>query len=53
MAISFAPPFKSPYRLNKKELQELKVQINNLMERGYIRLSKSPYGLLVLFGPKG
>jgi len=45
---SFAPPFKSHYRLNRKELQELKAQINNLMERGYIKPNKSPYGLLVL-----
>jgi hypothetical protein len=45
---SFAPLFKSHYRLNKKELQEFKAQINNLMERGYIKPNKSPYGLLVL-----
>jgi hypothetical protein len=45
---SFAPLFKSHYRLNKKELQEFKAQINNLMERGYIKPNKSPYGLLIL-----
>jgi hypothetical protein len=49
MVLGFAPPFKSPYQLNKKELQELKAQINNLMERGYIKPSKLHYGLLVLF----
>ncbi len=47
-----APPSKSPYQLNKKELQELKVQINNLMEWGYIRPSKLPYGSLILFVDK-
>ncbi len=46
------PPSKSPYQLNKKELQEIKVQINNLMEWGYIRPSKSPYGSFILFVDK-
>jgi len=49
MVFGFAPPFKSPYQLNKKILQELKSQINNLMERGYIKPSKLHCGLLVLF----
>jgi hypothetical protein len=47
-----APPFKSPYQHIKKELQELKVQINNLMEWGYIIPNKSPYGSLILFVDK-
>jgi len=46
------PPFKLPYRLYKKKLQKFKVQINNLMERGYIRPNKSPYGLPMLFVDK-
>jgi hypothetical protein len=41
--------FMSPYWLNKKKLQELKTQINNLMERGYIRPSKLPYDLPIFF----
>lgn len=36
-------PIKTPYRLNQKELEELKKQINDLMQRGYIRPSKSLY----------
>ncbi len=28
------PPSKSPFMLNKKELQEFMAQINNLMDRG-------------------
>jgi hypothetical protein len=47
-----ATPSKSPYQLNKKEFQKFKVQINNLIEHGYIRLNKSPYGLPVLFVDK-
>jgi hypothetical protein len=43
------PPTKTPYRLNHKELEKLKRQINDLMERGYIHMSKSPYGAPMLF----
>ncbi len=43
---------KLPHWLNQKELQELKAQINNLMERRYIKQSKSPYGFHVLLVDK-
>jgi hypothetical protein len=33
------PPSKAPYRLNQKELLELKKQLNDLLSRGYIRPS--------------
>jgi hypothetical protein len=52
VVFGMAPPFKSPYQFNKKELQELKNQLNNLMKWGYIRSSKSPYGLPILFVDK-
>jgi hypothetical protein len=38
--------------MNQKEIQKFKVQINDLMEQGYVRLNKSPYGSLVLFMDK-
>ena len=47
-----APPHKSPYRLSVAELDELKRQVNNLLEQGWIRPSTSPYGAPVLFIPK-
>ena len=47
-----APPHKSPYRLSVAELDELKRQINNLLDQGWIRPSTSPYGAPVLFIPK-
>jgi len=50
--ITKAPPFKSSHLLNKKELQEFKAQINDLMEQGYMRPNKSPYGSHVLFMDK-
>ncbi|KAL3682840.1 hypothetical protein R1sor_000862 [Riccia sorocarpa] len=43
------PPSKAPYRLNQPEMLELKTQLGELMERGYIRTSKSPFGAPVLF----
>jgi hypothetical protein len=44
-----APPTKAPYRMNHEELKELKVQLKELLTKGYIKPSKSPYGALVLF----
>ena len=46
------PPHKSPYRLSVAELDELKRQINTLLDQGWIRPSTSPYGAPVLFIPK-
>jgi hypothetical protein len=43
------PLAKAPYRLNQKRLEDFKRQINELMEWGYVHLSSSPYGTLVLF----
>jgi hypothetical protein len=40
-----APPTKAPYQMNHEELKELK----EFLAKGYIKLSKSPYGMLVLF----
>lgn len=43
------PPFRPIYRLSYKELQELRTQIDDLLKKGYIRPSKSPYGAPILF----
>ena len=47
-----APPHKSPYKLSTAELDELKRQIDVLLEQGWIRPSSSPYGAPILFIPK-
>jgi hypothetical protein len=39
-----APPAKAPYRMSHEELKELKVQLEELLAKGYIKPSKSPYG---------
>ncbi len=44
-----APFAKAPYRMNHEELKELKVQLEELLAKGYMKPSKSPYGAPVLF----
>ena len=46
------PPSKRPYRLSPLEQDELKKQLEELTNRGYIRPSSSPYGAPVLFVKK-
>ena len=45
-------PSRVPYRLSQKKLEELKSQLDELLAKGYIRQSKSPYGAPVLFVDK-
>jgi hypothetical protein len=40
---------KIPYKMSVEELKELKKQLTELQEVGYIRLSSSPWGAPVLF----
>jgi hypothetical protein len=47
-----APIAKRPYRMAANELEELKKQLRELQEKGYIRPSSSPWGSLVLFVKK-
>ena len=46
------PISMTPHRMAPVELQELKVHIHELLDRGFIRLSTSPWGALVLFAKK-
>ena len=43
------PVSKVPYRMSIPELTELKIQLQELLEKGYIRPSVSPSGAPVLF----
>lgn len=47
-----APISKSPYRLAPAELQELSNQLQELLEKGFIRPSFSPWGAPILFVKK-
>ncbi|GKV13897.1 hypothetical protein SLEP1_g24858 [Rubroshorea leprosula] len=46
------PVSKAPYRMAPAELKELKVQLEELLEKGFIRPSVSPWGAPVLFVKK-
>ncbi|KAJ9557339.1 hypothetical protein OSB04_011953 [Centaurea solstitialis] len=46
------PIAKSPYRLAPSEMQELSNQLQELLDRGFIRPSSSPWGAPVLFVKK-
>jgi hypothetical protein len=47
-----APIFKRPYRMVVNQLAELKKQLQELLDKGYIHPSVSPWGALVIFVPK-
>jgi hypothetical protein len=46
------PPFRPTYHLAKKELEELRQQLEDLEKKGFIRPSTSPFGAPVLFVKK-
>ena len=47
-----APIAKRPYRMGVNELEELKKQIKELQEKGFIHPSSSPWGAPVIFFDK-
>jgi hypothetical protein len=46
------PISRRPYKMTPKELAELKVQLNELLDKGYIHPSSSPWGCPALFVKK-
>ncbi|KAL4021073.1 hypothetical protein IC575_019862 [Cucumis melo] len=46
------PISRAPYRMAPAELKELKVQLQELLDKGFIRPSVSPWGAPVLFVKK-
>ena len=46
------PISKVPYRMSPTELKELKVQLQELLDKGFIRPSFSSWGVPVLFVKK-
>ena len=47
-----APIAKAPYRLAPPEMQELSTQLQELLDKGFIRPSSSPWGAPILFVKK-
>ena len=46
------PVSKAPYRMSTLELKELQLQLKELLKKGYIHPSVSPWGAPVLFTKK-
>ena len=46
------PTSRAPYRMAPTELKKLKIQLQELLDKGFIRLSVSPWGAPVLFVKK-
>jgi hypothetical protein len=47
-----APVSKAPYRMSMPELKQLQLHLEELLKKGYIRPSVSPWGALVLLVKK-
>jgi hypothetical protein len=47
-----APVSKTPYRMSMSELKELQLQLEEILKKGYIHPSVSPWGAPVLFVKK-
>jgi hypothetical protein len=52
LQLGTAPISIRPYKMTPKELPELKVQLNEQLDKGYIHPSSSPCGYLALFVKK-
>jgi hypothetical protein len=52
LMIGAAPVSKTPYRMSIPELKELQVQLEELLKKGCICPSVSPWGTLVIFVKK-
>jgi hypothetical protein len=52
MMLGVAPVSKNPYRMSTPEMKELKLQLEELLKKGYILPSVLPWGAPVLFVKK-
>jgi hypothetical protein len=52
LAPGAVPVFRTPYRMSIPELVELKLQLKEMMDKGYIQPSMSPWGAPVFFVKK-
>src|SRR5881394_4085435 len=47
-----APVFRRPYKMSSNDLAEMKVQLQDLLDKGFIRPSSSPWGCSAMFVDK-
>src|SRR5437868_15220639 len=47
-----APVFRRPYKMPPNDLAEMKVQLQELLDKGFIRPSSSPWGCPAMFVDK-
>ena len=52
LVLGAAPVSKTPYRMSTLEFLEIKMQLQELLEKKYIRMSVSPWGAPILFVKK-
>jgi hypothetical protein len=52
LKLGTAPIYKTPFRMTTPELAELKEHIKELLEKGFIRPSSSPWGAPMIFVPE-
>jgi hypothetical protein len=52
LQLGTAPIAKAPYKMSPVELADLKVQLQDLLDKGFIHPSASPWGYPALFIPK-
>jgi hypothetical protein len=52
LQLGTTPISRRPYKMTPKELAELKIQLKELLDKGYIHLSSSPWGCPTLFVKK-
>jgi hypothetical protein len=52
LQLGVAPISKAPYKMSQEELVELKIQLKDLLDKGFICSSSSPWGCPTLFVSK-
>jgi hypothetical protein len=52
LKLGTAPIYKTPFRMATPELAELKEHVKELLDKGFIHPSSSPWGALMIFCPE-
>ncbi len=52
LILNVKPIFRAPYQLSFVKYEKLEQQLSDLLNKGYIKPSKSPWGVPILFVKK-